>query len=67
MEEYDEDEIGALDHEELEGTMNPDSERLHALAEEFIERQQNQKWDASLTGTLLKGSSRIGWKRPFQQ
>ncbi|XP_068679814.1 protein LTV1 homolog [Montipora foliosa] len=42
MEEYDEDEIGALDHEELEGTMNPDSERLHALAEEFIERQQNQ-------------------------
>lgn len=43
MEEYDEDEIGSLDHEELEGTMNPDSERLNALAEEFIESQQNQE------------------------
>ncbi|XP_073258108.1 protein LTV1 homolog [Porites lutea] len=42
MEEYDEDEIGALDHEELEGTINPDSERLNALADEFIESQQNQ-------------------------
>lgn len=43
MEEYDEDEIGALDHEELEGTINPDSERLTALADEFIESQQNQE------------------------
>ena len=43
MEEYDEDEIGALDHEELEGTINPDSEQLNALADEFIESQQNQK------------------------
>lgn len=43
MEEYDEGEIGALDHEELEGTINPDSERLNALADEFIESQQNQE------------------------
>ena len=43
MEEYDEDEIGALDQEELEGTINPDSGRLNALAEEFIESQQNQE------------------------
>ncbi|KAL9980504.1 hypothetical protein ACROYT_G009104 [Oculina patagonica] len=42
MEEYEEDEIGALDHEELEGTVDPGSERLNALAEEFIESQQNQ-------------------------
>ena len=44
MEEYDEDEIGALDHEELEGTVGPDSERLNALAEEFIESQQNKEY-----------------------
>jgi len=43
MEEYDEDEIGALDHEELEGTINPDSKRLNTLAEEFVESQQNQE------------------------
>ncbi|KAK3749693.1 hypothetical protein QZH41_014975 [Actinostola sp. cb2023] len=35
MEEYDEDEIGALDHEEMTGTVNPDSQILNALAEEF--------------------------------
>ncbi|KAJ7391114.1 Protein ltv1 [Desmophyllum pertusum] len=53
MEEYDEDEIGALDHEELEGTVNPDSGRLNALAEEFIESQQSQdlpKMKGSETG-----------------
>ena len=44
MEEYDEDEIGALDHEELEGSIQPDSKRLNALAEEFIESQQVQEW-----------------------
>ena len=43
MEEYDEDEIGALDHEELEGYIQPDSKRLNALAEEFIESQQVQE------------------------
>lgn len=35
MEEYDEDEIGALDHEEMTGTVNPDSQILNALAQEF--------------------------------
>ena len=44
MEEYDEDEIGALDHEELEGYIQSDSKRLNALAEEFIESQQVQEW-----------------------
>ena len=43
MEEYDEDEIGALDHEELEGSIQLDSKRLNALAEEFIESQQVQE------------------------
>lgn len=38
MEEYDEDEIGVLDYEELEGIMNFDSERLYVFVEEFIER-----------------------------
>ncbi|KXJ14785.1 Protein LTV1-like [Exaiptasia diaphana] len=35
MEEYDEDEIGALDHEEMTGTVDPDSQILNALAEDF--------------------------------
>ena len=42
MEEYDEDEIGALDHVELEGTINPDSDRLASLVEEFIDSQKKQ-------------------------
>lgn len=40
MEQYDEEEIGALDHEELEGTLNPNSERLVALANEFFESRK---------------------------
>lgn len=42
MEQYDEDEIGALDHEELEGTLNPNSEQLAALAEEFFESRKKR-------------------------
>ncbi|XP_067033172.1 protein LTV1 homolog [Acropora muricata] len=42
MEQYDEEEIGALDHEELEGTLNPNSERLVALANEFFESRKKQ-------------------------
>lgn len=44
MEQYDEEEIGALDHEELEGTLNPNSERLVALANEFFESRKKQGW-----------------------
>ena len=42
MEEYDEDEIGALDHEDLAGTIDPDSVRLNALAHEFLEGMQKE-------------------------
>lgn len=42
MEEYDEDEIGALDHEDLTGTIEPDSVRLNALADEFLKSQQSE-------------------------
>lgn len=55
MEEYDEDEIGALDHEELEGTIQPDSKRLNALAEEFIESQQVQDLSDVKESKLVRG------------
>ncbi|XP_031553215.1 protein LTV1 homolog [Actinia tenebrosa] len=35
MEEYDEDEIGALDHEEMAGNVNPDSELLNSLVDDY--------------------------------
>lgn len=35
MEEYDEDEIGALDHEEMAGNLNPDNELLNTLVDDY--------------------------------
>ena len=35
MEEYDEDDIGALDHEEMAGNVNPDGELLNSLVDDY--------------------------------
>ena len=43
MEEYDEDEIGALDHEELTGRLDPNNSLLETAADEFLKSQENTR------------------------
>ncbi|XP_077991122.1 protein LTV1 homolog isoform X2 [Glandiceps talaboti] len=42
-EQYDDDEIGALDHEEVAGNIQPDSDLLSAVLSEFEKKQRESK------------------------
>lgn len=43
MEEYDEDEIGALDHEEVMGRLDSSNHLIKTAAEEFLRNQEKNR------------------------
>ena len=44
MDEYDEDEIGALDHEEVTGRLDPNNRLLETAVSEFLKNQENDRY-----------------------
>ena len=58
-EQYDDDEIGALDNAELEGSIQVDSNRLEEVLNDYYKEKAEKYGDFSLTSCLFSFSSGV--------